>query len=339
LKTKKGMNTNKCIYQEAGKSWRKEQTAEVENFLKSAPVTPLRKKIPKQQVIVPLTGLEWEGRKVLYKLVDTVVDMARHRLELKEHLPSRGLDKEDWVEIPIPRTDQEQEYLHRVLDEMDSKTANSETIIAPIKSKPGRGKKKQQLQAGRGDQPITSFFKIGNKAPVLNQTCQDDLACEESPCWGVEGMGKITYSGCGDVDEKLLLDASNASVDEMANMRCEKRNDERVCDETTGVTGNVGESRKEQNNQTHTAGVSFKLLGRVNFFDNFKKGKIKMHNSPQRNNIHSSFKLSLSTSKKRGITDSCIDQKSLPAENNPELIDLDGGTGGDFSAKKKRKLF
>ena len=55
--------------------------------------------------------------------------------------------------------------------------------------------------------------------------------------------------------------------------------------------------------------------------------------------IRSSSKLSLSTSKKRGITDSCVHQKLLPAENNPELIDLDGGTGGTFSARKKRKLF
>ena len=40
------------------------------------------------------------GEKVLYKLVDTVVDMTRHRLELKVHLPSRALggasNTKDW---------------------------------------------------------------------------------------------------------------------------------------------------------------------------------------------------------------------------------------------------
>ena len=49
--------------------------------------------------------------------------------------------------------------------------------------------------------------------------------------------------------------------------------------------------------------------------------------------------LNRNLAKKRGITESCVDQKSLPEENNPELIDLDGGTGGTFSARKKRKLF
>ena len=32
-------------------------------FLKSATVTSLSNKIPKQQVRVPLTGTEWEGRR------------------------------------------------------------------------------------------------------------------------------------------------------------------------------------------------------------------------------------------------------------------------------------
>ena len=95
------------------------------------------------------------------------------------HLPSRALGKEDWVELPIPRTGKEKEYLHRVLDKMDRKTDNSEALITLIKSKPCRGKKKQQLQAWV--QPITSFFKIGNKAPVQNQTCQDDLAWNGFP--------------------------------------------------------------------------------------------------------------------------------------------------------------
>ena len=90
---------------------------------------------------------------MLYKLVDTVVDMTRHRLELKVHLPSRELGKEDWVELPIPRTGKEKEYLHRVLDKMDRKTDNSEALITLMKSKPCRGKKKQQLQAWV--QPIT----------------------------------------------------------------------------------------------------------------------------------------------------------------------------------------
>ena len=107
---------------------------------------------------------------------------------------------------------------------------------------------------------------IGNLAEEWDRARRIEKAKEMSS-WSktVAGMstllesgrhGKNYISGCGDVDEKLLLDASNASVDEEANMKCEKRND--VCDETTGVTGNVCGSRKEQNNQT---GLSFKLLG------------------------------------------------------------------------------
>ena len=60
-------------------------------------------KQPKQLLLVPLVGLEWEGRKVLYQIADSVVNRAEHRVQ--------------------------------------------------VKSRPGR--KKVQLQAGRGDQRIT----------------------------------------------------------------------------------------------------------------------------------------------------------------------------------------
>ena len=76
-------------------------------------------------------------------------------------------------------------------------------------------------------------------------------------------------------------------------------------------------ARRAQNKLTHTAGVPFKLLERINFLDNIKKRKVK-------------------ASKKSGRTDFCLNHKSLTADKNNELIDLDRDTG---RALRKRESF
>ena len=113
------------------------------SHLELAPVIPGNKKEP---VIVPLTGMEWEARKLLYQLVDTVVDMASHKEVLNILLPAKDLDCEDWqeIEIPVrPRSSEEQDSLSQILDELDNRTAKTTTPVETTKQKPCKGRKKK----------------------------------------------------------------------------------------------------------------------------------------------------------------------------------------------------
>ena len=64
-------------------------------FLKSSPVIPGSRGKPKQLMLAPLAGLEWEGWKALYQIADSVVNRAKHRVELSTLLPARALDSQD----------------------------------------------------------------------------------------------------------------------------------------------------------------------------------------------------------------------------------------------------
>ena len=126
--------------------------------------------------------MEWEARKLLYQLVDTVVDMSSHKEVLNILLPAKDLDCEDWqeIEIPVrPRSSEEQDSLHQILDELDNRTAKTTTPVETTKQKPCKGRKKKQLQAGRGEQHKTSIFWNVHKPLEQSQNCQSDVAWED----------------------------------------------------------------------------------------------------------------------------------------------------------------
>ena len=316
---------------EAGEMWVEGQSDKVNTFLMSAPVIPGKGNKSKQLVIVPLAGLEWEGRKLLYQLLDMVVDIATHRVELKSLVPARALDTEDWAEIPIPaspRTSEEQEYLHQILDDLDKEVAGVQSVDKQVKKKQSRGRKKKQLQAGRGDQHITSFFKHDQK------TTDHPLTGMPGPvqgvaCSNVEGMGKIVNIAtggssheCGGDLANVVCEGGGRVFNDSVKMGCEHGHGQ------SGVTGDV----RERIPRTHTA--SFKQLGNENFK---RKTPSKLASKEAKNqSIHSKQFLNLgiiTPSKKRGQSDLDLDSTLESAENNSEQCNL---TDSKERTKKRR---
>ena len=89
-------NKRRKMDNSAGGIRKEDQSDEVKTFLKSATVVPVSRGKSKQLKIVPLAGLGWEARTLLYQMADSVVNIAEHRWELSTLLPTRALDSLDW---------------------------------------------------------------------------------------------------------------------------------------------------------------------------------------------------------------------------------------------------
>ena len=336
-------------------------------------VIPGKDNKSKQLVIVPLAGLEWEGRKLLYQLLDMVVDIATHRVELKSLVPARALDTEDWAEIPIPaspRTSEEQEYLHQILDDLDKEVAGVQSVNKQVKKKQIRGRKKKQLQAGRGDQQITSFFKHDQKTTDHPITCQDDVDWEDSPYWTtldirhlteeweramkvekvkefsrwskeLAGMpGYVQGGDCSDVEGvgKIVNIATGGSSHEyggdLANVECD--GGERVYDDSMKMVyehghRHSGVTGNMRERIPRTHKASFKHLGSEKFK---RKTPSKFSSKEAKNPIIQFFNVGIITpSKKRGQNDLDLDSTLESAGNNSEQCNL---TGSKDSTKKRR---
>ena len=115
---------------------------------------------------------------------------------------------------------------------MDDSTAKKTTPVETAKQKPSKGRKKKQLQAGRGDQHITSFFRNVHKPLEQSQTSQTDMAWKD-------------VSVCS---------RSMACKDDQISMRCNRGNSEK-----SYKAGNVSEAMMDQSNHTHNAGKLMSL--------------------------------------------------------------------------------
>ena len=80
-------------------------------------------------------------------------------------------------ECHVSRSEEEHAVLHRVLDELDKEAANPSNPAAI--PKPGRGRKKNTLEAGENDRAITAFFRHLKKSTsqiVRDYTRRDDIS-------------------------------------------------------------------------------------------------------------------------------------------------------------------
>ena len=318
---------------EAGEIWGESQSDEVKSFLKSGPVLPGKTNKSRQRVLKPLAGLEWEGRKLLYQLMDRVVDIANHREELKLHLPARALSRVDWEEIPIPanpRSTEEQESLHKILDDMDKGNAGVKYLEKEVREKLGRGRRKKQLKAGRGDQEITTFFRQGPKTKAMGICTQGKIqgsqTIEAETVVAVQredSVGTESSSRGGDL-VSVLCDGKSIVHEDSMRMVVEHEHSEVTC--------------KVRKNESiiHTAGVSFKLFGKDDSLDYSSKGRRKTPLKSARQSNHASKVVqsvnNLSLTNKRGFNDLDLENKSKMAEEFPEQSILTG----PISVKKRR---
>ena len=77
-------------------------------------------------------------------------------------------------ECHVSRSEEEHAVLHRVLDELDKEAANPSNPAAI--PKPGRGRKKNTLEAGKNDRAITAFFRHLPKPvePIANSSADTE---------------------------------------------------------------------------------------------------------------------------------------------------------------------
>jgi hypothetical protein len=205
------------------------------------------------------------------------------------------------INIPAsPRTNEEQEYLHQVLDELDREMDRTNK---DIKRRQGRGRKKSQLKAGRGDQMISSFFSVSEPSMQCVKTSKDVRCAKDDSM-----MAKYGVDG-----------------------------------EQSRLRGILSKASEEENIlPTHAALPSSRFVKKVAFSEHFSRGKKTesktQHASKETKSTSNNLSLK-SASIKRGINDPEHKHTLQLAGDYSKLCNLEGSEVGQISAKKKRRKY
>jgi hypothetical protein len=282
---------------------RDDQSPRVAAFLMSSPNLAVPKNKSRQMRMSPLSGLEWQCRKLLYNLADTALSMATLREELKNFLPSLAIGVDEWEELPLAETivttanTEEEKVSIAILDEL------VKTTPKPVAVKPGkRGRKKKVLVASKDDREITSFF-----SKTVNPS--------GGTCYTADGVEKI--------DEKTMYEKwMREPVSECA---------------TTQPCGDIGNAEMGTELNNWPVLESNKAI-HAQEITNFSDLTTNCKNASTGASVTSKSKSTLPLTKKLGISEIC-DNKHQNGGIIPDIINWVGRSEGDYGVRSmKRRL-